>query len=233
MGFDKAIPADAMLLGEAYWEAARTLLPFMNQPAHSDSKRKRSEAKDRAQFEKRWRLSLAGHDPMTGERAEVELQPFIVHPETYAKLAVVDRWKWLLRDEAVDVQLFVPVSTANSKIDCSILIDRKEFDRWLSTERGFPDAQANAVSKSQAGLGAHNAEPDAAPRRKTEPRKLLKTIELMRADLTEGKLTPDKLKDMLEKGLEDRYCVSRDTARKARKQVLSKQPETTKSTNDS
>jgi hypothetical protein len=154
MGFDKAIPTDAISLNEAYWEAARTLLPFMNQPATVIGSLKRSETKDREQFEKRWRLSLAGHDPMTGERSKVELQPFIIHPETHALLMVSERWKWLNRDEAVDVQPVVSVPTANGKINCLILINRKEFQQWLSAERGFPDAQVDAGSKSQAGPGA-------------------------------------------------------------------------------
>jgi DNA-binding GntR family transcriptional regulator len=40
-------------------------------------------------------------------------------------------------------------------------------------------------------------------------------------DIREQKLSPDGLRDMLEKNLEKEYGASRDTVRKARKEVLS------------
>ena len=43
----------------------------------------------------------------------------------------------------------------------------------------------------------------------------------MRNDIQQGRLTVAQLEDMLEKNLATNYGVSRDTARKARKAVLS------------
>jgi hypothetical protein len=51
--------------------------------------------------------------------------------------------------------------------------------------------------------------------------KRMDTADTMRQHLTEGKLTETSLKAMPEKELADRYGVSRDTARKARHDVLS------------
>jgi hypothetical protein len=58
-------------------------------------------------------------------------------------------------------------------------------------------------------------------RRGPKPRKLEKTKQAMKRDTREGRLTPTGLREMLEKALEERYGVSRDTARKARNAVLS------------
>jgi hypothetical protein len=54
-----------------------------------------------------------------------------------------------------------------------------------------------------------------------KPTKLEQTKEKMRRDIHEGRETADTLKNMLEKNLASGYGVSRDTARKARKAVLS------------
>ena len=43
----------------------------------------------------------------------------------------------------------------------------------------------------------------------------------MRSDIQEGRRTMAELKTMLEKNLAEAYAVSRDTARKARRVVLS------------
>ena len=43
----------------------------------------------------------------------------------------------------------------------------------------------------------------------------------MNEDLEQGRLTESALKNMLEKNLADKYGVSRETARKARDEVLS------------
>jgi hypothetical protein len=53
------------------------------------------------------------------------------------------------------------------------------------------------------------------------PIKLNQTKEAMRRDILGRRLTEDGLRTMLEKQLKVRYCVSRDTARKARDAILS------------
>jgi hypothetical protein len=52
------------------------------------------------------------------------------------------------------------------------------------------------------------------------PVKRQAVAQAMRRDIAEGRLTRRQLVDMLEKELEGRYKVSRDTARKARNEVL-------------
>ena len=52
------------------------------------------------------------------------------------------------------------------------------------------------------------------------PEKLLKTIAAMKEDLAKGRLTREELNGLLEKQLEDRYGVSRDTGRRARNALL-------------
>jgi DNA-binding GntR family transcriptional regulator len=58
-------------------------------------------------------------------------------------------------------------------------------------------------------------------RRGARPHKFEQTKEAMRNDIQTGKVTVAELENMLEKQLAVRYGVSRDTARKARKAVLS------------
>ena len=53
------------------------------------------------------------------------------------------------------------------------------------------------------------------------PQKFEKARDAMRNDIQQGRCTVAELEDMLEKNLATKYSVSRDTARKARKAVLS------------
>jgi hypothetical protein len=53
-----------------------------------------------------------------------------------------------------------------------------------------------------------------------QPRKLEQTKEAMRRGIREGRLAVTSLEAMLEKELKERYVVSRDTARKARAEIL-------------
>jgi hypothetical protein len=62
--------------------------------------------------------------------------------------------------------------------------------------------------------------------------KLERVKQAMREDIQQDRLTSLKLETMLEKEIEARYSVSRETARKARKAVLSETRRSTKSTND-
>ena len=60
-------------------------------------------------------------------------------------------------------------------------------------------------------------------KRGPQPRKFEQTKEVMRRDIREGLLTVPTLDAMLEKELKQRYGVSRDTARKARAEILSEE----------
>ncbi len=60
-----------------------------------------------------------------------------------------------------------------------------------------------------------------ARRRGARPEKFEQAKNAMRNDIQQGRLTVAQLENMLEKNLATRYGVSRDTARKARKAVLS------------
>jgi len=79
---------------------------------------------------------------------------------------------------------------------------------------------AGPAASSTAGPPKPGA---AAParRRGARPLKLEKARDAMRNDIQRGRLTPAQLDNMLEKNLATNYGVSRDTARKARKAVLS------------
>lgn len=72
---------------------------------------------------------------------------------------------------------------------------------------------------STAGPRKPNAEP--ARRRGARPQKFEQAKDAMRNDIQHGRHTAAQLDDMLEKNLATNYGVSRDTARKARKAVLS------------
>lgn len=131
----KAIPADAIPLHEAYWQAVRTLFPFMNAPPSGTERMWKATLKTRRalkEFDKRWRLSLAGCDPMTGEQTAVMLPSFVIHPETLERLNCTENWKWLDPNEEIRVERTLPVRTANGEIDCTVLTDLKAFEQWLN-----------------------------------------------------------------------------------------------------
>jgi hypothetical protein len=80
---------------------------------------------------------------------------------------------------------------------------------------------APVLSGSVAPPSAQGRGTVARARRGRRPIKLEQTKDRMRQDILKGRRTADKLKNMLEKELSSNYGVSRDTARKARKAVLS------------
>jgi hypothetical protein len=84
--------------------------------------------------------------------------------------------------------------------------------------------EASATSTSPPALesdGTLAGEWTVGPRRGPRPKKFEQAKDAMRDDIQQGRLTLAGLKNMLEKDLEARYGVSRDTARKARSAVLS------------
>ena len=91
-----------------------------------------------AQLDERWRLSLAGLDPMMGKRPDVALPTFIVHPETHARQSTTENVRWLDPNQSVRAPCFVHLHTAASgkpDLECPVLIDQKDFQRWLDCAR--------------------------------------------------------------------------------------------------
>ncbi len=83
-------------------------------------------------------------------------------------------------------------------------LSEPEFDDWRATISGR--------KVHERSLGAAN--------RGRRPTKRNEVIAKMRLEIEEGRLTPEDLKDMIEKTLAADYNVSRETARKARAAVL-------------
>jgi hypothetical protein len=82
--------------------------------------------------------------------------------------------------------------------------------------RPFEDA---AVSTSEAAEDTRT--PSISRRgRGRKPHKQNKIVEAMRSDIRDGRFTPAQLDAMLEKNLAHTYHASRDTVRKARKQIM-------------
>jgi len=242
---------DALPVDEAYWAAARELFPFIDiarpvpverdrdgKGARRNHKWRKADERTRralAQLDKRWRLSLAGLDPMTGRRPGVVLPTFIVQPQTNAKQAIVENARWLNPNESIRSPCFARVSTADggkSFAECRVLVDRNDFERWLDNARiAKPKAKEKleaSVSKlertlsgSQLSAGEHPVAEAKVRRRGQKPRKLEQVKEAMRHHIQEGRFNKTSLGAMLEKNLADLYGVSRDTARKARNAILS------------
>ena len=81
-----------------------------------------------------------------------------------------------------------------------------------------PSATAHSGSTPNSAPAASTPMPGRGGRR---PRKRNQVKAAMNEDLEQGRLTESALKNMLEKNLADKYGVSRETARKARDEVLS------------
>jgi len=93
------------------------------------------------------------------------------------------------------------------------------------------ETPATATSPSTAQLRQPIAS-GPGPRRGVKPEKLERVKTAMRSDIQQGQLTPLELENMIEKNLAPRYGVSRDTARKARKAILSELNSRQTPTND-
>jgi hypothetical protein len=114
-------------------------------------------------------------------------------------------------------------------------LSRREFMEWLSrrgsarpTFWGAIDANAYHPTRRIPNNGLT----ENTRRRGRRPEKLLKVMEEMRSDIRQRRRTVRDLNDMLEKELAEEYSVSRDTARKARRNVLSEIHSQQKPTND-
>jgi hypothetical protein len=115
----------------------------------------------------------------------------------------------------------------------NVLCPTKEQEK--STQHGSADAPATSTSwltlEGKETPVSRNPRSAARPRspdtvgsarpRGPRPKKFEQARDAMRNDLQQGRLTAAGLETMLEKALAADYRVSRDTARKARKAVLS------------
>jgi hypothetical protein len=97
----------------------------------------------------------------------------------------------------------------------------------LTLERQEP---VGFAPRSTAGLRKPSAA--GSGRRGVKPEKFERTKTAMRNDIEQGQLSTLDLSEMKEKNLASMYCVSRDTARKARNAVLSELNSRQISTND-
>jgi hypothetical protein len=100
---------------------------------------------------------------------------------------------------------------------------RSASETPVSTSRPALDSQEMPVASNRRSTAKPRTPSPAGPgrRRGARPRKFEQTKEAMRNDVQGGRLSVAQLENMLEKDLEARYGVSRDTARKARVAVLS------------
>jgi hypothetical protein len=96
---------------------------------------------------------------------------------------------------------------------------------WAASVGITPGAAPNVANASTAPVSG-TAIPEPVPvisatPRGPRPRKLEQVIQEMREDIQQGRVSVTELQNMREKELADHHNVSRDTARKARKAVLS------------
>jgi hypothetical protein len=117
-------------------------------------------------------------------------------------------------------------------------IPRRMFDRWLAKHE-LPQSPARFEPQSPAentrlhpDQSLRLTRPPSMRRRGREPRKLKQVVEAMRRDIQAGQMTVARLEAAREKELASTYEVSRDTVRKARNIVLSRNVENSISTND-
>jgi hypothetical protein len=137
-----------------------------------------------------------------------------IAPELLRRAAQPAQSQWLLDDPQTPVNLWTWM--------------RPRLDPQPAPRRAPPEWFAEAVYNSFVPASGQ------PPRGKRGPRsgKRNKAVAAMRQDLSEASLTVDDLKRMPEKELAARYQVSRDTARKARNDVLESIVENRASTND-
>ena len=127
-------------------------------------------------------------------------------------------------------EAFEAVANAWSSADFNIVMTSiawieltpTEFKRWTN-KNGYRPTTFWGIEEERLPISASlSAENGPSPRRRgPKPKKLDRVKRDMRRDIEDGELTAEGLQDMAEKNLESTYGVSRDTARKARRAVLS------------
>ena len=127
--------------------------------------------------------------------------------------------------EAVDVY---PPATVRSEYLNHCWIPRKLFQAWIAKHHlpqnppRFAPALQTIGTEHASHAGAQFLVADSGGRKRgRRPIKLEQVKQAMRGDIQSGRQTDAGLRSMLEKSLAGTYGVSRDTARKARKAVLS------------
>jgi len=99
-----------------------------------------------------------------------------------------------------------------------LIVAKAEIDCWLSAHGAAAapgSGSAGTMAAAAAAAGGH------APRRGPKPEKRLRVEAAIRAQITNGERTIDEVVALKEVSLALEYDVSRDTARKARSNVLS------------
>jgi Queuosine biosynthesis protein QueC len=117
--------------------------------------------------------------------------------------------------------LMMTVSPRGAPALAPISIRANPLDTWLD--------EVETEAEGEASSGIPDAPPPREPaptasnvrKRGARPMKLQRVKEAMERDLREGRQSAPSLRTMLEKDLAQTYGVSRDTARKARNDVLS------------
>jgi hypothetical protein len=172
--------------------------------------------------------------------AKGELDYFTRDPRTGQVLRGLDRESWTesMSPPGFGLSNDIHNATCPGPVELEgrlVFLDAIEFEEWL--EREIQSRQAaepsTIVGSEGSSVVASPTEPDKAPsegsqantppkrRRGPKPEKLSATVAAMREDVAKGVHTLSSLVGSPEKELADRYGVSRDTARKARNQVLS------------
>jgi hypothetical protein len=103
-----------------------------------------------------------------------------------------------------------------------IELPRAEFAAWV-IEKGYdrPSFWGKFPVDAEIVSGAAGLKPKAAPRKRgPKPNKREIVAAKMRSEIDAKSITKDELGCMLEKEMVARYAVCRDTARKARNDVL-------------
>src|SRR5262245_28553875 len=91
-----------------------------------------------------------------------------------------------------------------------------------ATSPSRPELERNAIAPGPRSSDPQSPSAAGSPRRRgPRPKKLEQAKTAMRNDIQQGRRPVAELKNMLEKNLQEAYGVSRDTARKARRAVLS------------
>jgi hypothetical protein len=141
---------------------------------------------------------------------------------------------WFLRRECSSIPAYWDlawIEVCRADVTKVLCVPTGQDENTQHTARETPSSPSRPAGESQEmpvgsgrGSTAGPQKPGASGpgrRRGTRPLKFEQTKEAMRKDIQQGLLTAAYLENMREKDLEAKYRVSRDTARKARKAVLS------------